>query len=76
MKRFTFLALFVTGSASWLAAQPNVYSGGVVNADSLVPAGLPNANIAQGSIFSIFGTGLGPASSPALSFPCSPRSAA
>jgi len=31
--------------------------------------GLPGGAIAQGSIFSIFGTNLGPASSPALAFP-------
>lgn len=61
--------LLVVAIDSSLAAQPAVYTGGVVNADSLVPAGLPNANIAQGSIFSIFGTGLGPAASPGLAFP-------
>jgi uncharacterized protein (TIGR03437 family) len=66
MKRLIFLT--VLGS-SWLAAQPTIYTGGIVNADSLVPAGLPNANIAQGSIFSVFGTNLGPAQSPGLSFP-------
>lgn len=66
MKRLIFLT--VLGSC-WLAAQPTVYTGGVVNADSLIPVGLPNANIAQGSIFSIFGTNLGPAQSPGLSFP-------
>jgi uncharacterized protein (TIGR03437 family) len=69
MKRLIFLTLFVVGSSSWLAAQPNVFTGGIVNADSLVPSGLPNSNIAQGSIFSIFGTNLGPAASPGLSFP-------
>jgi uncharacterized protein (TIGR03437 family) len=52
-----------------LKAQPSVYSGGIVNADSVIPAGLPNADIAQGSIMSIFGTNLGPSASPGLSFP-------
>jgi uncharacterized protein (TIGR03437 family) len=66
MKRIMILTLF---GSSWLAAQPTVYNGGVVNADSLVPVGLPNASIAQGSIFSIFGTNLGPSQSPGLSFP-------
>jgi uncharacterized protein (TIGR03437 family) len=66
MKRLLFLTLL---GSSWLAAQPTVYPGGIVNADSLIPVGLPNANIAQGSIFSIFGTNLGPAQSPSLSFP-------
>ncbi len=69
MKRIMFLTLFVVGTGALLLAQPTVYSGGVVNADGLVPAGLPNAHIAQGSIFSIFGTSLGPAASPGLSFP-------
>ena len=69
MKIMTLLTLFAIGSGASLLAQPTVFSGGVVNADSLVPVGLPNAGIAQGSIFSIFGTGLGPANSPGLSFP-------
>jgi uncharacterized protein (TIGR03437 family) len=69
MKRFVFLILFVVVTGTWLSAQPTVFTGGVVNADSLVPFGLPNANVAQGSIFSIFGTNLGPSQSPGLSFP-------
>jgi len=69
MKRITFLTLLAVGGGAALLAQPTVFSGGIVNADSLVPVGLPNADIAQGSIFSIFGTGLGPANSPGLSFP-------
>ncbi len=69
MKRLIFLTFSVVGSSSWLAAQPTVFTGGIVNADSLVPLGLPNSSIAQGSIFSIFGTNLGPSQSPGLSFP-------
>ncbi|MBZ5608271.1 MAG: hypothetical protein LAP38_08440 [Acidobacteriia bacterium] len=42
-----------------LAAQPNIASA--VNAASYLTPGLPNAGIAQGSIFAIFGGGLGPA---------------
>lgn len=72
MKRIMFLTLFVIGAGTSLLAQPTVFSGGIVNADSLVPVGLPNAGVAQGSIFSIFGTGLGPANSPGLSFPLQP----
>ena len=34
---------------------------GVVNAASFTPPGLSNGSIAQGSIFSIFGSGIGPA---------------
>ena len=41
------------------AAQPVIY--GVANAASFAVSGLPNAGIAQGSMFVIFGSGLGPA---------------
>ncbi|HWR51900.1 MAG TPA: hypothetical protein VN428_12375 [Bryobacteraceae bacterium] len=39
-------------------AQPVIFTNGIVNGASFVPAGLPNSSIAQGSIFSIFGSGL------------------
>jgi uncharacterized protein (TIGR03437 family) len=58
-----FAAVFVARAAG----QPAI--SGIFNGASFVPAGLPNGNIAQGSIFSIFGTRLGPAASPPLSFP-------
>jgi hypothetical protein len=41
-------------------AQPFIYSRGIVNAASFVPPGLPGGSIAQGSLFSVFGTALGP----------------
>ncbi len=41
--------------------QPILYHRGAVNAASLAPFGLPNAPIARGSVFSIFGENLGPA---------------
>jgi uncharacterized protein (TIGR03437 family) len=46
-----------------LAAQnkPTVRSNGVVNAASFAGPGMPNFAIAQGSIFNVFGSGLGPA---------------
>ena len=50
------LLLIMTGLA---AAQP-VITGGPVNAASYALAGLPNANIAQGSMFIVFGQVLGP----------------
>jgi uncharacterized protein (TIGR03437 family) len=66
--RFGWLIL----SASALFAQhPILYNRGTVNAASLAPAGLPNAPIARGSVFTIFGENLGPAQSPALAFPLS-----
>ena len=40
-------------------AQPTI-TGGPVNAASYALAGLPNANIAQGSMFILFGQDLGP----------------
>jgi uncharacterized protein (TIGR03437 family) len=54
-----------------LLAQPLVYYRGIVNAGSYMPAGLPAGSIARGSVFTIFGRGLGPSSSPSLSFPLS-----
>jgi uncharacterized protein (TIGR03437 family) len=49
-------------------AQPTV--AGVVNAASFAKQALPNSGIAQGSIFSIFGTALGPSAAvKASSFP-------
>ncbi len=41
-------------------AQPVVQQGGVLNAASYVIPGLPNHGIAQGSMFIVFGMGLGP----------------
>jgi len=49
--------------------QPRIAVNGVVNAASNAPVGWPNSSIAQGSIFSIYGGNLGPASSPALEYP-------
>ncbi len=44
------------------APSPTITSGGVLNAASQAIAGLPNSAIAQGSVFNINGTTLGPAS--------------
>ncbi len=52
-----FLLLFQSGL--W-AQQPILYHRGAVNAASLAPFGLPNAPIARGSVFSVFGENLGP----------------
>jgi uncharacterized protein (TIGR03437 family) len=48
-------------SATILIAKPVIYPHSVVNAASFFAPGLPAGSIAQGSIFSLFGTGLGPA---------------
>src|SRR5262245_2235942 len=52
------------------AQTPAIRLHGVVNAASYAATGLPNGSIAQGSLFTIFGTNLGPAqTATASSFP-------
>ncbi|MGD0015270.1 MAG: hypothetical protein ABSD56_12745, partial [Bryobacteraceae bacterium] len=60
--------VLVSAGAAALA-QPTVNANGMVNAASFIPAGLPNGDIAQGSMFSIYGHNLGPATSPILTWP-------
>jgi uncharacterized protein (TIGR03437 family) len=68
MKYIIGLSLTVLLSASAMA-QPSIATNGVVNAASFAKVGLPNSNIAQGSFFTIFGSNLGPTTSPSLAFP-------
>src|SRR5437588_4735189 len=56
-----FLMVLSAGIAS---AQPKVNS--ILNNYSYTLPGLPNYGIAQGSLFVVFGTGIGPAQSPSL----------
>src|SRR5580704_8514374 len=56
---WSYLAI-LTLSAGAAAAQPTIGANGVVNVASYAGLGLPNYSIAQGSIFAIFGTNLGP----------------
>ena len=49
--------------------QPILYSRSAVNAASYSPFGLPNAALARGGVFTVFGENLGPAQSPPLAFP-------
>src|SRR5438067_13875509 len=58
--KITRLVLSVILVAASAVAQPRVSPGGVKNAASYASQGLPNAAIAQGSIFSVFGDNLGP----------------
>ncbi len=52
---------------------PFISFRGIVNAASLTPPGLPHAGIARGSIFTIFGSNLGPATPATVSsFPLGP----
>ena len=53
---FTFFLVL-----SCATAQPVIYPRGIASAATYAPFGLPNGPIARGSIFSVFGTGLGPA---------------
>ena len=59
--------LLLAGAGVLLAQQPVLYHRGTVNAASLAPFGLPNAPIARGSIFTVFGENLGPAQSQTVS---------
>ena len=52
--------LFAFLAASCAFAQPVINSGSVVNSASYLSQGLPGSGIAQGSIFTIKGSGLGP----------------
>jgi uncharacterized protein (TIGR03437 family) len=61
-----FLALVVT-AATLTAQNPSIT--GVVNAASGIPAGFPNYGIAQGSIFLVSGSNLGPSAMQAASPP-------
>ena len=58
-----------SGGGGTTGTQPSVAANGIFNAASYAYIGLPNSSIAQGSIFTLFGTNLGPSSSPGLSFP-------
>ena len=58
-RHFThFLFAFLIASCAF--AQPVITSTEVVNSASFLSQGLPGSGIAQGSIFTIFGTGVGP----------------
>jgi uncharacterized protein (TIGR03437 family) len=63
------VVLLALAANALFAQQPILYNRSVYNAASLAPSGLPNAPIARGSVFTVFGENLGPAQSPALSFP-------
>ncbi len=56
------LLIFVTtlSTITTLAAGPSIASPGVYNSASYALSGFPNGGIAQGSIFVVFGSGLGP----------------
>ena len=53
-------AILFCFAATLAPAQPLIHPGGVTNAASLLPPGLPGGGIAPGSIFLVRGRGLGP----------------
>lgn len=63
MRLVTFCAVVLALAVTAAAQTPSIRAGadGVVNNASYVPRGLPNSSVAQGSIFAIFGSNLGPA---------------
>ena len=52
----TVLSVLSLCAIPWASGQ--VFGGGIVNVASFAPVGLPNAKIAQGSLFAVFGSGL------------------
>ncbi len=54
------VVLLLIAAGALFAQQPILYNRGAVNAASYAPPGLPNAPIARGSVFAIFGEKLGP----------------
>jgi uncharacterized protein (TIGR03437 family) len=60
MARHSTHFIFAFLIASCAFAQPVITSTEVVNSASFLSQGLPGSGIAQGSIFTIFGTGVGP----------------
>src|SRR5882762_8344606 len=72
MMRWIRLTLFASIPIA-LAAQTAIFPHGIVNAASYTPAGLPGGSIGRGSIFSIFGTNIGPGAPVQVSaFPIQP----
>ena len=63
------LIFFAIVSRSEAASPPQITGNGILNAASDAFPGSPNSSIAQGSIFSIYGSNLGPSSSPAVAYP-------
>ncbi len=62
VRHLCVLLAVVLLSVEMVSAQaPSVAAGGIVNHFSFASPGLPNADIAQGSIFDIYGSNIGPA---------------
>ena len=74
MKRLLFFLAVATMPSGIFAQATIIYTRGMLNAASFMQAGLPAGSIARGSLFTIFGRGMGPSSSPSLAFPLSTNS--
>jgi uncharacterized protein (TIGR03437 family) len=61
LKRIVGIGVCAGAMAAIAVGQPLIHYRGIVNVASYSQAGLPNGSIAQGSVFAIFGSGLGPA---------------
>ena len=61
MPRTFFLLSGLVSFACVMGAQPVISPDGVLNAASNIPTGLPNSGIAQGAMFVVYGSNLGPA---------------
>src|SRR5579862_7625119 len=59
LRRLFLIVSILSSLACIVGASPSLT--GVFNAASSVPAGLPNSSIAEGSIFIVKGSGMGPA---------------
>ncbi len=71
--RIAILACLAVPAVAQLSLQPVITYRGVVNSGSLAPPGMPNGSVARGSVFSVFGTNLGPTTPATVSsYPLSP----
>ena len=71
--RFAPLVMLPMLALGQFATQPVIVARGVLNAASLAPPGLPNAGIARGGVFTVFGSNIGPTTPATVnSFPLSP----
>lgn len=59
-KNFLLIALGLFALAAGASAAPQLQQGSIVNAASFAVDGAPNAAIAQGSLFTVFGVEVGP----------------
>src|SRR5437870_4901834 len=60
-RRFILLLIVSLSICGTASAQPKIAFAGIRNSASYAPPGFLNSGIAQGSLFVIFGEGLGPA---------------